>query len=182
MKTKKSAVLVIVCVLLAAVLALSVFALFSAKNQITALEMENEALVEENHALKAQLENMSAAHTWMPEEAYCSLVVADWSVNGGVLNATAFAQAVVADSAVSDARSELRRGETVLDTQSITFGSGDALGIFEVDASVSFDFPSIGADEELQLWLVVQSESTGQLDSCGGGWYFENGEWMLITG
>ena len=44
------------------------------------------------------------------------------------------------------------------------------------------DFPEIGADEELQLWLVVQSENAGLLDSCGGGWYFENGEWMLITG
>lgn len=175
MKTKKSAVLVIVCILLAAVLALSVFALVSAKNQITALE-------EENHALKAQIENMSVSNTWVPEEAYCSLVVGDWSVNGGVLNATAFAQAFIADSAVPDARIELRRGETVLDSQSITFGNGDALGICEADVSVTFDFPSIGADEELQLWLVVQSENTGLLDTCGGGWYFENGEWMLITG
>ena len=175
MKTKKSAILVIVCILLAAVLALSVFALVSAQNQIAALE-------EENHALKAQIENISASNTWVSEEAYCSLVVADWSVNGGVLNATAFAQAVIADPAVSDARIELRRGETVLDSQSVSFGNGDALGIYEADASVTFNFPSIGADEELQLWLVVQSESAGLLDSCGGGWYFENGEWMLITG
>lgn len=175
MKTKKSAILVIVCLLLAAALALSVFALVAAKKQVAALE-------EENHALKAQIENMSVTYDWLPEETYCTLVVADWSVSGNVLTANTFAQAVLADPAVSDARIELRRGETVLDSQSVTFGSGDAPGIYEVDASVTFDFPEIGADEELQLWLVVESESAGLLDSCGGGWYHENGEWMLITG
>ena len=96
MKTKKSAVLVIVCVLLAAVLALSVFALVSAKNQIAALE-------EENHALKAQIENMSVSNVWTPEEAYCTLVVAEWSVNNNVLTAKAFAEAVLPGSTASAA-------------------------------------------------------------------------------
>ena len=175
MKTKKSAVLVIVCVLLAAVLALSVFALVSAKNQIAALE-------EENHALKAQIENMSVSNVWTPEEAYCTLVVAEWSVNNNVLTAKAFAEAVLPGSTASDAYIELRRGETVCSSLPVTFSNGDAIDLYEADMSVQFDFPEIGADEELQLWLVVQSEDAGLLDSCGGGWYFETGEWMLITG
>ena len=175
MKTKTNALLVIVCILMAVVLALSVFALASAKSTINALE-------EENHALKAQIENMSVAQDWLNEEAYCTLVVADWSVHNGVLTANTFAQAILPDAAISDARIELRKGETVLDSQSISFGSGDAIGIYEVDASVQFDFPEIGADEELQLWLIVDSESAGLLETCGGGWYPENGEWMLITG
>lgn len=175
MKTKKITMLSIVCILLAAVLALSVFALVSSKSKINALE-------EENHALKAQIENMSVYQDWLPEDSYCALVVADWSVNGNVLTADTFAQAVLSDPVIYDARIELRRGEAVLDSMSITFGSGDAIGIYEADTSVKFDFPEISADEELQLWLVVESEGAGLLDSCGGGWYLENGEWMLITG
>ena len=175
MKTKKITILSIVCILLAAVLALSVFALVSSKAQITALE-------EENHALKAQIENMSVTHDFLPEDCYCTLVVADWSVNGNALTATTFAQAVLPDPAISDARIELRRGEAVLDSLTIKFGDGDAVGIYEVDASVEFDLPDISEGEELQLWLVVESESAGVLESCGGGWYLENGEWMLITG
>ena len=175
MKTKTNALLVIVCILMAVVLALSVFALFSAKADIRALE-------EENHALKAQIENMSVTYDWLPEDSYCTLVVADWAVNGNVLTADTFAQAALPDPAITDARIELRRGETVLDSLTITFENGEAIGIYEVDVSVEFDFPEIGADEELQLWLVVESESAGILDSCGGGWYLENGEWMLITG
>ena len=182
MKTKKSTLLVIVCVLLAAALALSVFALFSAKNQIGTLEAQYEALQEENHALKAQIENMSIAQSWLPEEAYCTLVVADWSVSDNVLTATTFAEAVLPDPAISDACIELRRGETVLESQPVTFVDGDAVGIYEADVSIQFHFPEIGADEELQLWLVVDSEVTGLLDSCGGGWYLEDSEWMLITG
>lgn len=182
MKTKKSTGLVIVCILLVAALALSVFALFSAKNQIAALETENDALVEENHALKAQLENMSVEQSWFPEEAYCTLVIANWSVTDNVLTATAFAEAILPDSAVSDACIELRRGETVLESQSVTFSSGDAVGIYEADVSIQLELPEIGADEELQLWLVVDSEVTDLLESCGGGWYLDAGEWMLITG
>ena len=87
MKTKKSTGLVIVCILLAAVLALSVFALVSTRNQLIALEAENAALEEEIHALKAQIENMSIAQNWLPEEAYCTLVVANWSVADNVLTA-----------------------------------------------------------------------------------------------
>ena len=98
------------------------------------------------------------------------------------MTANTFAQAILPDAAISDARIELRKGENVLDSQSISFGSGDAIGIYEVDVSVQFDFPEIGADEELQLWLIVDSESAGLLETCGGGWYPENGEWMLITG
>ena len=182
MKTKKSTGLVIVCILLAAVLALSVFALVSTRNQLIALEAENAALEEEIHALKAQIENMSIAPNWLPEEAYCTLVVANWSVADNVLTADTFAEAVLPDSAVSDACVELRRGDTVLASQPVTFSNGDAVGIYEADVSIRFDLPEIGADEELQLWLVVDSEVTGLLDSCGGGWYLENGEWMLITG
>ena len=175
MKNKKTTVLLVICILLAAVLALSVFALFSAKEEISALE-------EENHALKAQIENMSVSYNLLPEEAYCSLVVAEWSVNGNAMTATTFAQAVLPTPTIYDARIDLRRGESILATQSVTFGNGDAIDIYEADASVAFDFPAIGADEELQLWLVVESESAGLLEFCGGGWYLENNEWMLITG
>ena len=175
MKTKKMTILSIICILLAAALALSVFALVTS-------QAKNAALEEENHALKAQIENMSVTLDILPEDCYCTLVIADWSVSGNALTATAYAEAVLPDPAITDARIEMRRGETILNTQSITFGSGDAIGIYEADATVQFDFPEIDAGEELQLWLVVESESAGLLESCGGGWYPENGEWLLITG
>ena len=175
MKTKKMPILLIVCIILAAALVLSVVALASAKSQLKALEEENRTLTE-------QIRTLHASQSWQVDDFYCSLVIADWAVENNALSALTFSQAVLPDSAVSDARIELRRGETVVTSQAITLDESGTPNLYEVDSTLEFEFPAIGADEELQLWLVVESEAAGLLENCAGGWYLENNEWMLITG
>lgn len=175
MKTKKMPILLIVCIVLAAALVLSVATLASTKSQLKALEEENRTLLE-------QVRTLHASQSWQVDDFYCSLVVADWAVENNTLSALTFSQAVLPDSAAFDARIELRRGETVVISQAITLVESGTSNLYEVDSTLEFDFPAIGADEELQLWLVVESEETGLLENCAGGWYLENNEWMLVTG
>ena len=185
----------IACVLLAAALLLSVTALIAAKSeakaaseQVQALTGQIQTLEEQNQALRLQLSYQNA--TWFPTEelpaygeAYdCTLMVDGWEKEGGTLKVSVFAQAFLEEDVPFTARLELRRGDAVLESQPVTLDTGEAAGSFEAEVTVSFSMPEIGADEELQLWLAVQSAGSDPLFACGAGWYLEDGQLMLITG
>ena len=155
------------------------------EEQLQELAYENDSLNNLNQALRLQLDSYflspSGSSSYV-EEDYCALMVADWSEKDGVLSFDAQAEVFLTAPAAITSRLELWRGDAVYDTQNIALSKADSDTAYQTAFSTSFEIPKITQEEELQLWLVVQSENAGLLDSCGGGWYFENGEWMLITG
>lgn len=187
MKTKTSTFFLIICALLSAALLLSVISLISAKSEVKELEAEIFELAEENQqltllnqALQTQLNGQSTAS---PDgEFFCALSVDDWSQKNGTLTVDAFAQAYLPADAESSAQIELWLGSAVIATQPITLDAGGEDGLFETEISLSFQVPEIGADEELQLWLIVESTGCNTLFTCGAGWYLEDGQLMIIAG
>ena len=178
------------CILLAAALALTVGLLFSAKaeaaaavEQLQILSGRLQTLEEENTALRLQQSFQSVQWAPMEDGDYrCTLLVESWSEADGSMTVDAFAQTLLAPQADFHARLELRRGDEVLSEVPAVLEAGEAAGVYEADVSASFRIPAIADGEELQLWLVVESDCCGILSSCGAGWYPENGEWLLITG
>lgn len=194
MKKKAYTISLIVCVILAAALLLSVIALVSAKSKVKAsseqvltLIKRVQALEEENQTLQAQLDAQSSAVQAEvtpvdTEDFYCTLMVDTWEVKDGKLTADTFAQAVLSEGVNFSAQIELWRGDAVLASQDVILDIGEADGVFESDVKVAFQIPEIGADEELQLWLMVEPVGSEALFACGAGWYLEDGVLMLITG
>ena len=194
MKLKTPTLFLIICLILATALLLSVISLVSAKSDVAALEEQIRTLEDQNHQLTALNQTLQAqidAQSNMiqtvvdpvdTEDFYCTLVVDTWEVKDSTLTVHTFAQAVLAESVKSNAQIELWRGETVLASQPIALDLGEADGVFEADASVSFELPEIEADEELQLWLMVEPAGSDALFACGAGWYLEDGQLMIITG
>ena len=178
------------CILLAAALALTVGLLISAKTEAAAaveqlqiLSGRLQMLEEENTALRLQQSFQGVQ--WMPMEEsdyHCTLLVESWAEADGNLTVDAFAQITLAPDAACDARLELRLGEQIISKVPVTLGSGEAAGIFEADVSAAFQIPAISDGEELQLWLIAESDCCDPLSACGAGWYLEKGEWVLITG
>lgn len=178
------------CIFLAAALALTVGLLISAK-------AETAAVVEQLQILSGRLQTLEVENTalrlqqslqeiqWTPIDAgdyHCTLLVESWAEAKGSLTVNASAQATLAPDATRSARLELRLGNEVLSEEPIALLPGEAAGIFEADVSTSFRLPAIAVGEEVQLWLIVESDCCDDLSSCGAGWYMENGEWLLITG
>lgn len=177
MKQKKYPISAIVCIILAVALLMSVIALISAKSEISALK-------DENLALQAKLESSSAQTQITPvisDERYCTLIIDTWSVQGDILSAGTFVQAVIPNVSDYTAQIELWKGNNVLDSMPVTLEPGEEAGIYETDVSVEFEIPEITADEELQLWLTIDLGDE-VIYSCGAGWYLENDQLMLITG
>lgn len=191
MKKASPNILLILCIVLAAALLLSVGALISAKaeakaatEQLQILSDRLQTLETENATLRLQQGFLDSV--WTPVEGesdyHCTLMVESWSVENTTLSVSTFAQAVLAPDAVCSAQLELRLGNTVIASQPIDLNAGEAEGIFEADTAVSFSIPEISADEELQLWLIVESAGSDTLYACGAGWYQEDGHLLLITG
>ena len=187
MKTKRTTFFLIVCALLCAALLFTLVSFISVKSEVKELEAEVMTLLEENQqltllnqALQTQLKGTTGAS---PDgEFYCELIVDDWSQDNGNLNVQAFAQAALPIGAAPNARIELWRGSTVIETKPITLSDAEADGIFETEASLSFHIPAIETAEELELWLIVDADGLSSLFTCGAGWYLEGDQLMIIAG
>lgn len=187
MKTKRTTFFLIVCAVLAAALLLSVIFLISAKSDVKELKAEVLALTEENQqlaslnqALQTQLNNQISGS--VDSELYCVLSVDDWSQKNDTLTIEAFSQAFLPFDAQPTARIELWHGSDVIATQPVTLAVGEVDGSFEGASSLSFQIPALEADEELELWLIVESADYDTLFTCGAGWYSEGGQLMIIAG
>ena len=183
MKKKSLTICLIVCAVLAAALLLSVVALASSKPDPSAPEneeqvLQDQPLPEQPDAPTGQIEFIPI----VPEESYCTLVIDTWSVEDGILTASTFLQAVMSESSDFTARVELLNGDVVLAAHPVTLDAGEAGGIYEADVTVQFEIPELSAEDELQLWLVVEPAGGDALYYCGADWYLEDGTLMLITG
>lgn len=175
MKQRSLTMTLIVCVVIAAVLLVAVIALKPEQSEIAAPEAEDQVL---QNIPSAPAE----AAPVLGDEHYCTLVIDTWTAESGKLTVSTFAQAVLPENIDATAQIELWKDNVVLASQPITLGAGEEDGIYEVDATVTFDIPELSVDDELQLWLTVDMDDTGVLFSNGGGWYLEDGQLMLITG
>ena len=182
MKIKTNKLYRIICAVLVAALLLTVIGFFVTKSNVKELEEEVAALLDEkqqfellNQALQTQLDMQEDGNP------YCELSVGDWTAEGSKLTVSVYAQAFLPASAQASARLELWHGPDVIGTEPVklTFGEG---GSYEAELSASFQIPSLKADEELQLWLVIDSETFNTISSCGAGWYDEGGQLLVIAG
>ena len=177
MKKNTPTIYLIACVILAAALLVSVIALVSAQSQVKELKAQVQSLqgqlsVDQSYVVPAR-----------PEDYYCNLVVDTWSVASDTLTVDAYAQAALSVNVAATAQLELRLGDTVLQTIALELEAGEAAGMHEADiTNAAFAIPSLGADDELQLWLTVCPENGEPFSTCGAGWYPEDGQLMLITG
>lgn len=191
----KQKLLPVLCAVLAAALLLSVTALIFEKSETKAAEQyidfltaQVQTLEEQNQALQLQLSYQGIM--WEPigsespaeEEPYCTLVIDTWTVEDHILSVNTFAQAVLPADVPFSARLELWHGSAVLESHALSLEPGEAAGIFEADAAAQFEIPALGADEELQLWLVVEPAGSHPLSAYGAGWHLENEQLVYIAG
>ena len=196
MKKNALTVTLIICLVLAAALVLSIAGFVSAKSDVAKLTARIEALEAENQALLAQTSIPSApvyTDVDVPDEVvsssadtdayYCTLMIESWSYENGKLTITAFAQANLPGCTKANAKLELCKGDTALESVDIMLDSGEAEGIFEAEAAnISFSVPAMGANDELLLWLKVDPMNGGSVLDCGAVWYLENNQLMLVAG
>ena len=192
MKKKRNLPLLILNLLLLAALAVSLFFLHAAKADLKVLKVQLLELTEENarlnnlnYALQLQLDNQflqdSGASSYV-EEDYCALMLAQWSEQDGILSFDAQAEVFLTAPAEITARLELWRGDAVYDSQPITLTKADSDTAWQTALSASFSIPQIAEGEELQLWLMVETDTGNTLFACAAGWYLENGQLAMITG
>lgn len=192
MKKKRNLPLVILCFLLLAALSVSLFFLYDTKSDLAVLQTQIQELTDENaqlsnlnYALQLQLDNQflqdSGASTYV-EEDYCALMIAQWSAQDGILSFDAQAEVFLTTPAEITARLELWRGDAVYDSQPVTLTKADSDTAWQTALSASFQIPPIAEGEELQLWLMVETDAGNTLFACAAGWYLENGQLAMITG
>lgn len=192
MKKKRNLPLVILCILLLAALAASLFFLHAARADLEVLQVQLLELTEENaqlsnlnYTLQLQLDNQfledSGASSYV-EEDYCALMIAQWSAQNGVLTFDAQAEVFLTAPSEITARLELWRGDAVYDSQPITLTKADSDTAYQTALTASFQLPQIAEGEELQLWLMVETDTGKMLFACAAGWYLENGQLAMITG
>lgn len=176
MKKNTLTITLIVCAVVAAILLLAMILLIPSKPDDAAQNVQTQPT-------QPQLtEPENAVNPMDMEDYYCTLVIDTWSAENGKLTVGTFAQAVLPEDFDYTAQIELWKNNAVLSSEPITMGAGEDKGICEADVTVTFDLPEIAVDEELQLWLTVDVDGAQALFSCGGGWYLEDGQLMLITG
>ena len=192
MKKKRNLPLLIINLLLLAALSVSLFFLYDTKSDLAVLQAQIQELTDENaqlsnlnYALQLQLDNQflqdSGASTYV-EEDYCALMIAQWSAQDGILSFDAQAEVFLTTPAEITARLELWRGDAVYDSQPVTLTKADSDTAWQTALSASFQIPPIAEGEELQLWLMVETDDGNTLFACAAGWYLENGQLAMITG
>jgi hypothetical protein len=176
MKQKSLTITLIVCAVLVVALLLAVV-LISAKS-------ENAAPNDGNEALNVQ-QGSSSTHsgsTLLPDKDYCMLTVDKWSVEDGILTIDAFAQAMISNDVTASARIELWKNTDVLTAHPITLGEGEASNVYESEVSVQFDVPEMGAEDELQLWFIIELSDDTVLFSSDASFYQEGDQLMIVAG
>ena len=171
----------LVCAVLA--LAASVFACCYAAGLSDRYEAQLEALNEQCLLLQAQLETSPPSQS----DVYANLMITDWSAQDGTLTiTTAFAQLLLPGeeaAAPSQARLVLKLSGAEQAAHEITLLPGEAAESFEADLTdISFQIPELSAEDTLELWLEATLSDGSITDTCGAGWFMENGRLMLVAG
>ena len=174
MKKKTLNISLIICVLLAVALLVSLIFLVRAYSQIDALTAQVEQLQAQSQA--GQLHDGV-----LDEDGYFTFIADAWETTGDKLMVSAYAYAELPAGSDYPATLQLRLGSEVVASQPVTLTQGEADGIFEADLEASFQLPTLGSEDLLQLWLVVDTGS-GTRSACGAEWYMEGTELMLIAG
>ena len=182
MKTKTNKIFLIVCAALTAALLLSVIGLIAARSDVKELEADVLALTEENQQLKMLNQALQTQMGILEDsETFCELSVTDWSASGDTLNVSAHAYASLPIGAQVNARLELWHGPKVVGSEPVTLTAG-IVGSYDADVTAAFKIPALQEDEELQLWLVIDSDSFNTISFCGASWYEEGGQLMVVAG
>jgi hypothetical protein len=191
MRTKRRQQLLIPCILLAVALLISLFFLFLAHREIKELDEALQIVTEQkeatdnlNKALRIQLDSyfLGIPGSNYVEEDYCALLVDNWSESKGTLKLDTFAQVFFTAPTDFTAKLELWRGEAVVATEVVTLNPTEAETVFEANLSTTFDIPTLSADEELQLCLMIEPANGNSFFAYAAGWQLENDNLVIITG
>ena len=99
-----------------------------------------------------------------------------------ILTIDAFGQAFLPGADHFEARIDFWKGNDVLESKPLTLNPGEGADSYEAEVAVDFEIPELGADEQLQIWLIVELGEADVVYSCGASWYLEGDQLMLITG
>ena len=194
MKKKFLVVFQILSIFLAAALLLSVVALVRSGSEKATLEEQVQTLRAEVEELQARNQELNAQlNSWgiqsgeygeiKPEFDYSSLEIDSWSENSGMLTVSGYIHVGMFSDKLSSARLELWKGDVVLQSLPLQLQESEAEDVYEKElADISFQIPDLSSNEELQLWLVMESASGNIVFTFGAGWYQEDGHLLLITG
>ena len=177
MKKKTLTLILIICAVLAVVL-VSVMALSAANKNVSAPEGAGSSVQSQQGNASTQ----DPAQVLDSTRPNCILILNDWNVTDNVLTIDAFGQAYLPDAEQFEARIDFWKNNDVLESRPITLNPGEGTDSYEAEIAGDFEIPELGADDQLQIWLIVE---LGQMDvvySCGASWYSEDGQLMLITG
>ena len=177
MKKKTLTLTLIICAVLAVAL-VCIIALTSANKDVPAPEVGDVSVQTQPENLPEQ-DSAAVLDSNLPD---CALILNDWKAQDNVLTIDAFAQAFLPGADQFDARIDFWKNDTVLESKPITLNPGEGTDSYEVEVAADFEIPELGADEELQVWLIVELGETDVVSSCGASWYAEDGQLMLITG
>lgn len=177
MNKKTLTITLIICVVLAVVL-VSVIALTSG---------DKNAPVVDNNGISAQNQpeadsTQASAVALDSNQPDCVLILNDWQAQGDTLTVEAFAQAFLPGADQFEARMDFWKNNTVLESTPLTLNPGEGTDSYEAEVTAEFKIPEVGAEEELQVWLIVELGDADVVYSCAAGWYMEDGKLMLITG
>lgn len=183
MKKNPLSILAVICALLALVAALA---------NLVALGRINEELTARLNTLQSQMdelrrdpEEMQGAMTTPEEEdmeAWCNLVVDDWSATESTLTADIFAVAQLEDAlTVSQAQLQLICGEQS-QVRDIEMRPGEGSDSYEANLpGFVFDLPEMEDGDELTLELIVTFTGARNIHARVH-WYLEDGSLYLVSG
>ena len=188
MRKRRRQHLLIPCIVLAVALLVSLFFLFSARREVKELEEvlqtvteEKEAMDNLNQALRMQLDSYFVGGAYTDED-YCSLMVDNWSESKGKLKVDALAQVFFTVPTDFTAKLELWRGDAVVSSKTVTLNPTEAETAFEAEVSAEFEIPTLGANDELQLYLMIEPANGASFFAYAAGWLLEDGNLVIITG
>lgn len=163
---KKQTVLIIISVLAVLCAIVSIVIAANALNRLNGITQRLE-----------QLENAAASHT-VP----CQLALTDWDYDGNTLTLLE-GSARIGSEAVQMATLELWLGDTCAESQLLEIFPSEAIGQSETDlAGLRYTLAEENLQQAVELRLSVQlTDGQTGLAVCGG-WSYEDGQLLLISG
>lgn len=122
---------------------------------------------------------------------YANLILDKWDSENNSLNISAGFVQVQTPRLSSDgkevtpAKAELvfHLNGDALDRKALELPAGEAAGSYELALeNISFPMPEMQDDYQLDLWLEVTLSNGRTVSVCGGSWYYNSGELLLVVG
>lgn len=176
MKKKTLTLILIICAVLAVIL-VSVMALVAANN--TPASEGDDVSVQSQQETTSDLDPAQLLDSTHPN---CILVLNGWEAKNNVLTVDAFAMAFLPGAAQFEARLDFWKNNEVLTSKPLVLTPGEGADSYEAEVVADFAIPELGANDQLQVWLIVELGDADVVYSCAASWYLEDGQLMLITG